>query len=185
VISIIGRKGRMENVGTRSSGGHDERDFSEVHPSLVTERFGPWVLLDIVIPGRGRVSSNAGAGFFIPDPAWDWLNCADDTVYLAKLSGYEWSIVKRTGQTLTAVHLFRQAFTVFMAPLWRKGARWPTTRWYVVVLKLPPSPASALWSTRKSTKADSLAEVQTAPAGIAGSFGGVVGVKYKKKSVSL
>jgi len=59
----------MENVGTRNSGRHNECDFAEVHPSLIAIRFGHWMLLDVVVPGRSRIHSDAGTRFVIPDPA--------------------------------------------------------------------------------------------------------------------
>jgi len=59
----------MENVGTRNSGQHNECDFVEVHPSLIAIRFGRRMLLDVVIPGRSRIHSDAGTCFVIPDPA--------------------------------------------------------------------------------------------------------------------
>lgn len=65
---VRGRSG-VENIGTGNSRGHDERDFGEVCPALVTERFGPRVLLDIIIPGRRRMLSDTGTCFIIPDPA--------------------------------------------------------------------------------------------------------------------
>ena len=58
---------------------------------------------------------------------------------------------------------------------------WVTAHWYVAVLKLPPSPASDLLSRRKLMKEVSSEGIQTAPAGIEGSFSDCGGLREGMK----
>lgn len=72
-----------ENVGPSGATGNDQGSVLEVWPAFVPKIFSLWVLLDIVIPGRGCCWGNAGTGFVVPSPAGNLLDSKDCAINLA------------------------------------------------------------------------------------------------------
>jgi len=153
----------MENICASNSCRHQDLHLVEERPAVVVERLGLGVLQDIVIPWRGSVNIDGCTSLIVPCPAWDALNCNNNTIDPAELEYCKW----REGELMqdrwhTTLYLFLHDFWVLMAPCLSRGATCAAAFWKVAALKFLPSPASDLCSMRKLTKASSSLGVQWA-----------------------
>jgi hypothetical protein len=78
----------MENMGTSWGRGHEQHDLVEVVPPLVSEGLGFGVLLNVVIPGRCRISHDRGISVIVPHPARNRLDRTNNAIQFAELQGY-------------------------------------------------------------------------------------------------